>query len=92
MGMPLKTQAQMLNRLGGEIKELQATVAALAPKAEAYDLLKKVLGLVPGPSQGYGEDIHWVIRTELTKIEAEIAASEPQTSDEKVNKAGDAAN
>lgn len=63
---------QMLDRVQGEIQALRHQVAELAPKAEAYDALRVVLGLIPQPSQGYGEDILWVIKQGRTKLEQEI--------------------
>jgi len=69
---------QMLTRTGEEIKALRYQVAELRPKAEAYGAICTILGLIPQPAQGYGEDIMWIIEREKLsakeRIDAEIAA------------------
>lgn len=55
--MPGNDAAQMMAMVRGEILELRAEIARLAPKAHAYDQLCTVLNLLPNQSQAYGEDI-----------------------------------
>ena len=38
---------QMMKRASGEIKSLRAQIATLAPKADAYDSLRAIIGLLP---------------------------------------------
>ncbi|HEX8400485.1 MAG TPA: hypothetical protein VF628_02150 [Allosphingosinicella sp.] len=56
---------------------LRNQVAALAPQAEAYVLISKILNLLPQPSQGYGEDIIWRLKKEIAELQpkAEVAGA-----------------
>lgn len=68
---------EMMNRCKQEIIGMRATIDRLKPKAEAYDNLVVVLGLLPRPSIGMGEDLVWIIDKrirELTPKPAENAA------------------
>jgi len=62
----------MLSRCRHEIQYLKKEVARLAPKADAYDTLTTVLGLLPQKSQGFGEDIIWLIDSEITKLKTQV--------------------
>lgn len=68
-----KDTADMINQCISEIQMLQAQVAALTPKAAAYDLITKILGLIPPPSQGYGIDIIWQLRKRLEELQPKVA-------------------
>ena len=64
--MPLDTinnreAIEMMNRCKQEIIKLRAVIDRLAPKADAYDNLVVVLGLLPRPSIGAGEELVWII-------------------------------
>lgn len=63
----------MLRRCKSEIQMLRRQITETAPKAEAYDMLQTVLGLLPQKTQGGCEDILWIIDKEVQKIEQEIA-------------------
>jgi hypothetical protein len=68
---------EMMNRCKQEIIGMRATIDRLKPKADAYDNLVIVLGLLPRPSIGMGEDLIWIIDKrirELTPKPAESAA------------------
>ena len=68
---------EMMNRCKREIIGMRATIDRLKPKADAYDNLVVVLGLLPRPSIGMGEDLVWIIDKrirELTPKPAENAA------------------
>lgn len=68
---------EMMNRCKQEIIGMRATIDRLKPKADAYDNLVVVLGLLPRPSIGVGEDLVWIIDQrirELTPKPAENAA------------------
>lgn len=67
----------MGRRAASEIKYLRAQVEALRPKAEAYDLMSKVVHhSLPGAPQGYSEDIAWRIEREIEEVEADNAKPE----------------
>lgn len=71
-----KEAIDMMNRCKQEIISLRATIDRLKPKADAYDNLVVVLGLLPRPSIGMGEDLVWVLdkrMRELKPSESEAA-------------------
>lgn len=45
-----------------EITALRGQLSLLRPKAEAFDAITTILGMMPQPSQGYGVDIVWQLR------------------------------
>ena len=59
----------MMQRCSEEIRSLRARIAHLEPKAHAYDTLSAVLGLLPRPSQCYGEDLAWRLDKEIAEID-----------------------
>lgn len=63
-----KETAQMIEHCIGEIEALRAHVAELAPAASAYRSITKILGLLPEPSQGFGEDVVWRLRKHLEEL------------------------
>ena len=65
---------QFLRRSRDEIVTLQKQVARLEPKAEAYDLLRDVVGFIPKAARGYGEDIVWRMEQRIRELEAQPAA------------------
>lgn len=61
----------MGRRAAEEIKMLRGRIASLQPKADAYDLLEKVVHhSLPGAQQGYGEDVAWRIEKAVEEVEA----------------------
>lgn len=50
---------------------LRKRIEVLEPKAHAYDTLSVVLDLLPRRSQGEGEDVAWLLKREIEKVEAE---------------------
>ncbi|RWR34988.1 hypothetical protein D2T29_00485 [Sinirhodobacter populi] len=64
-----------------EIESLRRINAELAPKADAYDLLRTVIiAGFPQPVQGYGEDAAWKLRKSIEKIDALVNVPEPEAS------------
>lgn len=59
---------EMMNRCKHEIIELRAIIDRLKPKADAYDNLVVVLGLLPRPSVGMGEDLVWIIEKRIREL------------------------
>lgn len=59
---------QMMNRCKSEIVGLKAAIAHLQPKADAYDNLAAIVRLLPQPSQGYGEDLVWVLEKRIREL------------------------
>lgn len=68
---------QMMQRCSAEIKGLRARIEYLEPKAHAYDVLSAVVGLLPKPSQGYGEDLAWRLDKETADIQHRLMQPKP---------------
>lgn len=64
----------MMRRCREEIIGLRRANSELAPKAEAYELLKHVMSFVPRNDRGgMSEDIVWKLDREIERAEAAIA-------------------
>lgn len=59
---------EMMNRCKGEIIGMRATIDRLKPKADAYDNLVVVLGLLPRQSDEMGEDLVWIIDKRIREL------------------------
>ena len=78
----------MGRRAASEIKHLRERIAALQPKADAYDLMSKVVHhSLPGAPQGYSEDIAWRIEKEIETVQAEDIAETGFASDGRLDPA-----
>lgn len=66
---------QMMARCKDEIQTLRTQVERLKPKADAYDNLAIVLGLLPRQSVGVGEDLVWVLDKRMRELKAAPDAS-----------------
>ena len=66
--MSEKEAIEMMNRCKQEILSLRAQIDRLTPKADAYDKLAIVLGLLPRQSVGMGEDLVWVLDKRIREI------------------------
>jgi hypothetical protein len=64
---------EMMNRCKHEIMNLRATIDRLKPKAEAYDNLAILLGLLPRQGIAMGEDLVWVIDKRLRELQPKPA-------------------
>lgn len=64
-----KEAIEMMNRCKQEILGLRATIDRLRPKADAYDNLVVVLGLLPRPSVGMGEDLVWTLDKRICELQ-----------------------
>jgi hypothetical protein len=69
---PAPEMIKMMRRASGEIKDLRKILDAIGPRAEAYEVIKKILSLVPGPVQGAGEDFAWTLDQEANKLEERL--------------------
>lgn len=67
--METKEAIEMMNRCKQEIIGLRATIDRLTPKADAYDKLAIVLGLLPRQSIGMGEDLVWVLDKRMRELQ-----------------------
>lgn len=64
-----KEAIEMMDRCIVEIKNLRGQIDRLRPKAEAYDNIAIVLNLLPKQSQGYGEDLTWVLQKRIAELQ-----------------------
>ncbi|WP_445493171.1 hypothetical protein [Rhodopseudomonas sp. RCAM05734] len=69
-----KEAVDMMRRCKEEIVSLRATIDLLNPKADAYDKLAIVLGLLPRASMGMGENIVWTIDKRIRELTPKTAA------------------
>lgn len=59
----------MLKRGIEEIQTLRSINEKLAPRAEAYDNIVKILGLLPRSDRtGMGEDVIWLMKKRLEEL------------------------
>lgn len=71
---------QMMQQCVNEIEDLRRYIAKLEPKAEAYEMIKEILDLLPKRGQGAAPDIVWQLRKRIKELEEK--KSEP-SEDEK---------
>lgn len=66
--------AQMAERAAQEIENLRRINLALAAKADAYDTVTAILGLLPKRGESMGEDLAWMLRRRAAELrEPELA-------------------
>lgn len=63
-----KEAVDMMRRCKDEIVTLRATIDRLSPKADAYEKLAIVLGLLPQRSVGMGENIVWTLDKRINEL------------------------
>lgn len=63
-----KEAIEMMNRCKQEILTLRGVIARLEPKADAYDNLVTVLGLLPRKSVVMGEDLVWTLDKRIEEL------------------------
>jgi len=63
-----KEAIDMMLRCKSEIMSLRAVIDRLKPKADAYDNLAIVLGLLPRQSVGMGEDVVWTLDKRIREL------------------------
>lgn len=69
-----KEAVQMMRRASDEIKTLRRTIEQLAPKADAYDAIRQMQDMMPRRSQGFGEDVAYLLDRRIKEIEDTPAA------------------
>ena len=75
-----KEAIDMMLRCKSEIMSLRAQVERLSPKADAYDKLAIVLGLLPRASIGMGEDVVWTLDKRIRELESKPVAPDAAPS------------
>lgn len=69
---------EMMRRCADELKYLRRRIDELAPKAEAYDMLRQVLGLLPHPPTAVRADLIWLLEKRLGELEKEEAEAKAE--------------
>lgn len=59
---------QMMNRCKNEILQLRQELDRLRPKAEAYENIETLLGLLPRPSRGMAPDFVWELEKRIREL------------------------
>lgn len=71
-----KEAIDMMRRCASDIRQLRAERDGLAPLAEAYGVIKDIVGMAPiRRSMGASEDLVWTLEKRIRELEA--AAKEP---------------
>lgn len=70
-----KEALAIMQRCLSEVKETRARIDYLAPRAEAFIVISKIMDLVPGRSVGMSEDIVWILNREITKLTEKLKGS-----------------
>ena len=65
----------MMRRCVSDLKALRAERDQLAPAAEAYNVIRDIVGMAPKRSQVYGEDLVWTLEKRIRELEE---ANKPQ--------------
>jgi len=73
---------EMASRCSQEIKNLRSVISRLQPRAEAYDAMCTVLGLLPQRSQTMGEDIAWCLDRRISELKASLDRKDAEASAE----------
>lgn len=73
MPMTIHETIRMAQRCREEIARLRRENDALRPKADAYDAICTVLGLLPKPSVGMSEDVTWLLNKQIEDLQRELA-------------------
>lgn len=71
-----KNVADMAERAAQEIETLRLINEELTPKAQAFDAITTILGLLPQRGRGMSEDIAWMLRTRAAELR------EPEQTDD----------
>ena len=72
-----KEAIEMMKRCKHEIMSLRAQIDRLQPKADAYDNLAAVLGLLPQKSIFMSEDLVWTLDKRIRELQPNPAATQP---------------
>lgn len=68
-----KEAIDMMQRCKGEIVTLRKQIDYLQPRAEAYEKISQVLGLLPQQGVGMGDDLVWRLDKKIKEIEQAMA-------------------
>lgn len=73
---------EMMSRCREEILTLRRQIETLAPKADAYNQLCKVLNLLPRPSQGAAPDVAWMLEKRIRELNQKNETPKEEENDQ----------
>jgi hypothetical protein len=72
-----KEAIEMMQRCIEEIQTQRMLVERLAPKAEAYEVIRDISrAMLPRTSQGYGEDLVWRLKKKIEELQPKPKAAD----------------
>ncbi len=71
-----KEAIEMMHRCIEEIETQRRVVERLSPKAEAYEVIRDIVRMQPRTSQGYSEDLVWLLKKKITELQPKPASKE----------------
>ena len=75
--MTNKEAIEMMQRCAAELRQLRKERDTLVPQAEAYRVMRDIVGLMPQPARGYGEDLVWILEKRIKELESKPADDTP---------------
>lgn len=60
---------EMMRRCKSEIELLRSNINLLQPKADAYDNISALLGMLPKPRRGHTENMEFMLGRKLKEME-----------------------
>lgn len=64
---------EMMARSSEEIKQQRKQIDRLTPEAEAFRVISRIVGLIPGSNQVYGEDLAWRLDKRIAELRSQDA-------------------
>lgn len=61
---------EMMARCSAEIRRQRSEIERLSPAADAFRVISRIVGLIPGASQAYGEDLAWRLDNRIAELRA----------------------
>lgn len=71
-----KEAVDMMQRCMHEIEAQRQVIARMRPNAEAYEIIRGIVGMLPKPSEAYGEDLVWILRKRIQELQPKPKADE----------------
>lgn len=65
-----KEAIQMMQRCAHDLREARSQINNLAPRAEAYEVIRDIIRMLPKISQGYGEDLVWILEKKIKELQS----------------------
>lgn len=63
-----KEVVQMMQRCIEEMQMQRNVINRISPQAEAYEVIRDIVRMLPKTSQGYGEDLVWQLKKKIEEL------------------------